>query len=159
MQELKIARSLIKHFWELQEIEKTIIACFCHFSYCLRNVNEKLKDTNSCNTQESMIRRHAVFSSFNNYLYVYKWRNHEKNLKHPSENRKSKPYTCKLCNKNSCCWNITKVASFKCFERKWVILWQIFDRTHTGEKPIHLQAMQHKLLFWNFTKMASLRCF
>ena len=32
--------------------------------------NEKLKDTISCNTQESMIRRYAIFSSFNNYLYV-----------------------------------------------------------------------------------------
>ena len=26
-------------------------------------------------------------------------------------------------------------------------MWQKFDRTHTGEKPIHVQAMQQKILF------------
>ena len=30
--------------------------------------NEKLKESISCNNQESIIRRYAIFSSFNNYL-------------------------------------------------------------------------------------------
>ena len=51
------------------------------------------------------------------------------------------------------------MACFRCFNRKWLIVWQIFDRTYTEEKPLHVQAMQQKLVCLKHHKMACLRCF
>ena len=44
---------------------------------------ETEKNSISCKTQKSKIRRHAIFSSFNNYLYVYNWRNQAMNKTQP----------------------------------------------------------------------------
>ena len=186
---MKIACFLIKHFWELQEIENTIIACFCPSSYCLRMRNWR-------SLFFAILRKVRLedmqFSVLSTITFMSNWRNPVMKKHHPQTSIKTgkvnltrtsyatkllllkhhkmaclrclkengyfcgkyltgptlkkNPYTCKLCNKNLCCWNIIKMACFRCFNRKWLIVWQIFDRTHTEEKPIHVQAMKQKLV-------------
>ena len=44
------------------------------------------------------------------------------------------------------------MSCFRCFYGKWLLFWQIFDRTHTEELPIHMQAMQQNLLLLKHEK-------
>ena len=109
--------------------------------------NEKLKESISCNTQESMIRRYAIFSS-STITFMSNWRNPVMKKHHPKTSIKTgkvnltrTSYATKLL-----LLKHHKMACLRCFKGKWLLLWQIFDRTHTEEKPIHVQAMQQKLV-------------
>ena len=145
MQELNIACFLIKHFWELQEIENTIIACFCPSSYCLRMRNWR-------SLFFAILRKVRLedmqFSVLSTITFMSNWRNPVMKKHHPKTSIKTgkvnltrTSYATKLL-----LLKHHKMACLRCFKGKWLLLWQIFDRTHTEEKPIHVQAMQQKLV-------------
>ena len=133
---MKIACFLIKHFWKLQEIENTIIACFCPSSYCLRMRNWRSLFLAILRKVWLEDRQFSVLSTI---TFMSNWRNPVMKKHHPKasiKNRKSKPYTCKLCNKTSVP-KTTQNGMFEMFLTKMANfvanLWQdpYWRKTHT----------------------------